>query len=67
MMEAVQTLAGSAGLFGFVRLTETARRFSYEAQQGGIDQMLTADLTAALEVSLWEMRHYVRAEANAPS
>jgi PAS domain S-box-containing protein len=67
MMEAVHTLAGSAGLFGFVRLTETARRFSYEAQQGGIDQMLTADLTAALEVSLWEMRHYVRAEANAPS
>jgi PAS domain S-box-containing protein len=67
LVEAVHTLAGSAGIFGFVRLTETARRFSYEARQSGIDPMLTADLTAALEASLREMRQCAQAEATMPA
>jgi PAS domain S-box-containing protein len=67
LMEAVHTLAGSAGLFGFVRLSETARRFSCEARQSEIDPMLTEDLAAALEASLREMRRCARAEVNAPA
>jgi HPt (histidine-containing phosphotransfer) domain-containing protein len=67
LVEAVHALAGTAGTFGFVRLSETARRFTREARQGFVDPALSADFRAALEESLREMRQCARAEASAPA
>jgi CheY-like chemotaxis protein len=53
LAEAALTIAGSAGMFGFERLTTVGRRFERAVQAGAADAPALADgLTAALKVTL---------------
>jgi HPt (histidine-containing phosphotransfer) domain-containing protein len=53
LAEAAHTIAGSAGMFGFERLTTVGRRFERAVQAGAADAPSLADgLSAALEVTL---------------
>ncbi len=53
LAEAAHKLAGSAGMFGFDRLTNLARRFERAAQLHAADApALSESLAAAIEVSL---------------
>jgi HPt (histidine-containing phosphotransfer) domain-containing protein len=50
---AAHTLAGSAGLFGFERLSAVGRRFERAVQSGAVDvPVLAAALSGALEATL---------------
>lgn len=54
---AVHALAGSAGMFGFVRLTETALQFEQAVSRGEPDAAcLAQSLAAAVEASIDEMQ-----------
>ena len=67
---AAHMLAGSAGMFGFERLTAVARRFERALQTEAPDvPQAAAALIAALEPSLDEMRRHVSARVaeRAPS
>ena len=66
LAEAAHTIAGSAGMFGFERLTSLGRRFERAIQAGAAETPALADgLTAALEVTLAKIhsRALVAAEA----
>jgi CheY-like chemotaxis protein/HPt (histidine-containing phosphotransfer) domain-containing protein len=53
LAEAAHTIAGSAGMFGFERLTAVGRRFERAVQAGAAEAPALADgLSAALEVTL---------------
>ena len=53
LAEAAHTIAGSAGMFGFERLTVVGRRFERAVQAGAAEVPALADgLSAALEVTL---------------
>jgi HPt (histidine-containing phosphotransfer) domain-containing protein len=53
LAEAAHTIAGSAGMFGFERITSLGRRFERAIQAGAPEVPALADgLTAALEVTL---------------
>jgi PAS domain S-box-containing protein len=53
LAEAAHTIAGSAGMFGFERLTAVGRRFERAVQAGAAEGPALADgLRAALEVTL---------------
>jgi PAS domain S-box-containing protein len=53
LAEAAHTIAGSAGMFGFERLTSVGRRFERAVQAGAAEAPALADgLSAALEVTL---------------
>jgi len=53
LAEAAHTIAGSAGMFGFERLTTVGRRFERAVQAGAADAPALADgLSAALKVTL---------------
>lgn len=57
MIETAHALAGAAGMLGFVRLTDTARRFEHAALMKSPDISARASMFyAALEASLPEMR-----------
>ena len=54
---AAHTLAGSAGMFGFERLADVARRFEHAVEAGAPDAQVLADgLAVAIEASLPEMQ-----------
>jgi PAS domain S-box-containing protein len=53
LAEAAHTIAGSAGMFGFERLTAVGRRFERAVQAGAAEAPALADgLSAALQVTL---------------
>ncbi|WP_216856143.1 response regulator, partial [Acidisphaera sp. S103] len=53
LAEAAHTIAGSAGMFGFERLTAVGRRFERAVQAGAAEAPALADgLSAALEITL---------------
>jgi hypothetical protein len=53
LAEAAHTIAGSAGMFGFERLTSVGRRFERAIQAGAAEAPALADgLSAALQVTL---------------
>jgi signal transduction histidine kinase/ActR/RegA family two-component response regulator/HPt (histidine-containing phosphotransfer) domain-containing protein len=57
LAEAAHTLAGSAGMFSFERLSTLARRFEPAVQSGSIEAAsLGASLSAALEATLEELQ-----------
>jgi signal transduction histidine kinase len=50
--EAAHSLAGSAGMFGFMRVADVGRRFEHAAEAGAADlPSIAADLIAALEAA----------------
>jgi CheY-like chemotaxis protein/HPt (histidine-containing phosphotransfer) domain-containing protein len=66
LAEAAHTIAGSAGMFGFERLTAVGRRFERAVQAGAVEAPALADgLSAALEVTLQTIhdRAFAAAEA----
>ena len=65
---AAHTLAGSAGMFGFERLSAVARGFEHAVQTGAPDAQALADgLAAAIRASLLEMPGRVPGGAEADS
>jgi CheY-like chemotaxis protein/nitrogen-specific signal transduction histidine kinase len=61
--DAVHRLAGKAGMFGFVRLTDAARNFERAARTGAaVEPAIAAGFTASLDVSLLEARRRLGAE-----
>jgi signal transduction histidine kinase/HPt (histidine-containing phosphotransfer) domain-containing protein/ActR/RegA family two-component response regulator len=55
--DAVHRLAGKAGMFGFVRLTDAARHFERAARTGAaVEPAIAEGLTATLDVSVLEAR-----------
>jgi len=62
LASSAHVLAGSAGMFGFERLAFVACRFETAVQSGAIELPdLAKDLSAALEVSIHEMRCFIPA------
>ena len=65
---AAHTLARSAGMFGFKRITTLARRFELAVEAGAPDTRALADgLAAAIEASLQQISDRVRGGAQAVS
>jgi len=57
LSDAVHALTGAIGMFGFVRLVDIGRRFERAARgNSAVSPALAADLAAALEASLREVR-----------
>jgi PAS domain S-box-containing protein len=66
LAEAAHTIAGSAGMFGFERLTAVGRRFERAVQAGAAEAPALADgLSAALEVTLQAIHDRTLATADA--
>ena len=66
LAEAAHTIAGSAGMFGFERLTSLGRRFERAIQAGAAEAPALADgLAAALEVTLQTIHNRTLAAAEA--
>jgi PAS domain S-box-containing protein len=66
LAEAAHTIAGSAGMFGFERLTSVGRRFERAVQAGAAEAPALADgLSAALEVTLQAIHERTLATADA--
>ena len=66
LADAAHTIAGSAGMFGFERLTTMGRRFERAVHAGAADlQALTYGLHAALEATLEVLRDRMRISAEA--
>jgi PAS domain S-box-containing protein len=66
LADAAHTIAGSAGMFGFERLTTMGRRFERGVHAGAADlQALTHGLHAALEATLEVLRDRMRISAEA--
>jgi CheY-like chemotaxis protein/HPt (histidine-containing phosphotransfer) domain-containing protein len=66
LADAAHTIAGSAGMFGFERLTTMGRRFERAVHAGAADlQALTHGLHAALEATLEVLRDRMRISAEA--
>ncbi|HEX4366290.1 MAG TPA: PAS domain S-box protein [Rhodopila sp.] len=66
LAEAAHTIAGSAGMFGFERLTAVGRRFERAVQAGAAEAPALADgLSAALEVTLQTIHDRTVATADA--
>jgi HPt (histidine-containing phosphotransfer) domain-containing protein len=57
LSDTVHALAGTVGMFGFLRLADIGRRFERAARANAIVlPALASDLVASLEVSLREVR-----------
>jgi PAS domain S-box-containing protein len=57
LADAVHALTGTVGIVGFVRVSDTGRRFERAARTGvRVAPALTADLVASLDASLREVR-----------
>jgi HPt (histidine-containing phosphotransfer) domain-containing protein len=66
LAEAAHTIAGSAGMFGFERLTSLGRRFERAIQAGAAEAPALAEgLSAALEVTLATIHNRTLAAAEA--
>ncbi len=62
VLEATHKLAGNAGLFGFARVANAARRFEHAARSGTLEtRLLTESLTETLQLSIWKAEECLEA------